>query len=139
MYEQLVNQRKYWFQLVVEAYDTAETDLLSQASVFLNILRNLNGPVVIPNQYSARVNDYDSQGTFVLKINATDSDVTVCRFIYCSSQKILKAVIFASNKATTFLIEPINIYIYREKTGIYSYVCKWTRVQIVNWCMDHYS
>lgn len=108
----------------MEAYDTAETDLLSQASVFLNILRNLNGPVVIPNQYSARVNDYDSQGTFVLKINATDSDVTVCRFIYCSSQKILKAVIFASNKATTFLIEPINIYIYREKTGIYSYVCK---------------
>lgn len=61
------------------AYDSALPDDKAFATLIINIDRNLYAPEFDGNvlQYTASIKDYDPKGTFVVDINATDSDATV--------------------------------------------------------------
>jgi len=79
----VLNRIFFIFQLLVSAYDSALPDDKAFATMIINIDRNLNSPVFEngAREYIANIRDFDPKGTFVLDINATDSDATVSIFV----------------------------------------------------------
>ena len=67
-------------QLLVTARDTGNPDIVVSESVQINVLRNLFAPVFSQNSYSASVYDYASVGSSVVRVEATDSDITVSQW-----------------------------------------------------------
>ncbi|XP_076458561.1 protocadherin Fat 4-like [Babylonia areolata] len=64
------------YTLLVTARDTGNPDIVVSELVKINVLRNLFPPVFSQNTYSASVYDFEAVGSSVLKVDATDSDIT---------------------------------------------------------------
>ena len=70
-----------FFQILVEAYDSAFPDDVVSEVVVFDVLRNNYGPRFSLTTYTANINDFDPAGTFVGTVTATDQDSQVgCTF-----------------------------------------------------------
>ncbi|XP_062579030.1 protocadherin Fat 3-like [Saccostrea cucullata] len=90
------------YLLLLEAYDDQYPEDKSYASVTINILKNVNPPVIVPSQMSATVNDYDPPGTPVIDVNATDLDQTL------PEKTLLYTIEAGRDPMEYFTIDPIS-------------------------------
>jgi len=63
-------------QLLVTAYDSGAPETTTSETVTIYINRNLNAPQFGKVSYTATVYDYDPIGSSVVKVTATDQDIT---------------------------------------------------------------
>ncbi|XP_041364043.1 protocadherin Fat 4-like [Gigantopelta aegis] len=64
------------YTLLVSAYDSGNSEIISSESVQVNILRNLFSPVISPTQYSKSIYDFQPVGSSVFHVTASDDDIT---------------------------------------------------------------
>lgn len=86
-------------QLLVTAYDTAARDMETSETVTITVRKNINAPIFSKQDYETTIYDYLPLGSEVIRVTATDNDLT-------SPENII--IYSLSDNTQYFAVNPYN-------------------------------